>query len=86
MLAAADHVTKLSDLDQDAFYTPEFLAPIIGFTNWEIRDYCRRSGINTRLAKNRIMLDVSDARKLIQWVKSDSSPALDEADDDNPFK
>ena len=85
MTTALPQVTKLSDLDPDAFYTPEFLAPIVGFTNWEIRDYCRKSGINTRLAKNRIMLDVEDARKLIQWVKaSHETPA--EPEDENPFK
>lgn len=78
-------IVRLQDLDPDAFYSPEFMAPIIGFTNWEIRDYCRKSGINTRLAKNRIMLDVADARKLIQWVKTNHSPDV-AADEDNPFK
>lgn len=85
MTATIPQVLRLTDLDPDAFYTPEFLAPIIGFTNWEIRDYCRKSGINTRLAKNRIMLTVDNARNLIQWVKSShEKPA--EPEDDNPFK
>lgn len=76
---------KLSDLDPDAFYTPEFMAPIIGFTKWEIRYYCRKSGIHTRLAKNRIMLDVDDARRLIRWVKAGGA-ACNEPEVDNPFK
>ncbi len=85
MATPRPEILKLSDLDPDAFYSPEFLAPIVGFTNWEIRDYCRRSGINTRLAKNRIMLDVDDARRLLRWVKA-GAPGANDSGGDNPFK
>lgn len=77
-------ILRLSDLDPDAFYSPEVLAPILGFTKWELRDYCRKSGIHTRLAKNRIALDVDAARKLVEWVKASKAPTQEELEE-NPF-
>lgn len=84
MTTTTTEVLRLSDLDPDAFYSPETLAPILGFTKWELRDYCRRSGIHTRLAKNRIALDVAAARKLIEWVKASKAPTAEELEE-NPF-
>ena len=45
---------KLSDLDPDAFYTPEEIAPIIGLKVTELRRYCRESGHCTRLGRQKI--------------------------------
>ena len=84
MTSTLAQVLRLSDLDPDAFYSPEFLAPVLGFTKWELRDYCRRSGIHTRLAKNRIALDVASARQLIEWVKDSKKPTKEELEE-NPF-
>jgi len=77
-------VTKLSDLDPDAFYTPEFIAPIMGFKATELRRYCRESRINTRLSKNRITLTVDDAKAIHQWIKQRNTPTVEERELD-PF-
>jgi hypothetical protein len=75
---------RLGDLDPDAFYTPEFLAPILGYTKTELRRYCRESGINTRLSKNRVALDVEQARQIKAWVKDRNRPTPEEEEID-PF-
>ena len=77
-------MTKLSDLDPDAFYTPEFIAPIMGFKATELRRYCRESRINTRLSKNRITLTVDDAKAIHQWIKQRNTPTVEEHELD-PF-
>ena len=77
-------MTKLSDLDPDAFYTPEFIAPIMGFKATELRRYCRESRINTRLSKNRITLTVDDAKAIHQWIKQRNTPTEEQRELD-PF-
>ena len=77
-------MTKLADLDPDAFYTPEFIAPIMGFKATELRRYCRESRINTRLSKNRITLTVDDAKAIHQWIKQRNTPTPEEVEQD-PF-
>ena len=64
---------KLADLDPDSFYTPEEIAPIIGFKVTELRRYCRESGHCTRLARKKITLDVGNAKDIIAWVKAKNS-------------
>jgi hypothetical protein len=59
---------KLADLDEEAFYTPEFIAPIMGFTKTELRRYAKESNIHTRLSKKRIMLTVQDVRDIKAWL------------------
>lgn len=51
------------------FRTPEDVAPELGMTKTELRNYCRTSGIHTRLSKNRIMLHADDITKLVAWVR-----------------
>lgn len=80
----SETATKLSDLDPDAFYTPEFIAPIMGFNKSELRRYCRESQINTRLSKNRITLTVEDAKAIKQWVRERNTPTPEEFEID-PF-
>lgn len=50
------------------FRTPEQVAPELGMTASELRNYCRTSGINTRLSKRRIMLNEDDVTRLVEWV------------------
>lgn len=51
------------------FRTPEEVAPELGMSPSRLRDYCRISGIHTRLSKNRIMLHSDDIEKLVAWVR-----------------
>jgi hypothetical protein len=79
---------KLADLDPEAFYTPEFMAPILGLYKTELRRYCRESRINTRLSNRRIMLTVDDAKAISQWLRDRKAVAGDwtkEVEHD-PFK
>lgn len=62
--------TQVKDLDPDAFYTPEQIAPVVGFKVTELRRYCRESGLCTRLTRQKITLDLSNIKALITWVKS----------------
>lgn len=76
---------KLADLDPDAFYAPEVIAPIMGFKATELRRYCRESQINTRLSKNRITLTVEDAKAIHRWIKKRNTLTPEEIEID-PFK
>ena len=51
------------------FRTPEQVAPELGMTKTELRNYCKISGIHTRLSKNRIMLHEDDITALVEWVR-----------------
>jgi hypothetical protein len=81
---------KLAELDPDAFYRPEVMAPILGFYSTELRRYCKQSGLYTQLGNRRIMLSVDDARAISQWVRDRKSAANDWAAksevEQNPFK
>lgn len=39
-------------------------------TGSELRNYCRISGIHTRLSKRRIMLHDDDIRALVEWLRA----------------
>ncbi|MDQ5860815.1 MAG: hypothetical protein M3536_00955 [Actinomycetota bacterium] len=83
-------MTKLAELDPDAFYRPEFMAPIMGLYNTELRRYCKESGLYTKLSNRRIMLNVDDAKAISQWIRDRKTAAEDwaaesEAEHD-PFK
>lgn len=70
------------------FRTPEEVAPELGMSKTELRNYCRLSGIHTRLSKNRIMLHPDDVTQLIEWVRKRKDAADDwtrEAEPD-PFQ
>lgn len=59
------------------FRTPEEVAPELGMSPSRLRDYCRISGIHTRLSKNRIMLHADDITKLVAWVRERKSASND---------
>jgi hypothetical protein len=75
-------------MTDQVFRTPEQVAPELGMTKTELRNYCRISGIHTRLSKNRIMLHPDDVAKLIEWVRERKNAADDwtKAPDHDPFK
>jgi hypothetical protein len=60
-----------------AFRTPEQVAPELGMTKTELRNYCKISGIHTRLSKNRIMLLEDDITALVEWVRKRKAAADD---------
>lgn len=70
------------------FRTPEQVAPELGMTKTELRNYCRISGIHTRLSKNRIMLHQDDVTRLIEWVRERKNTASDwsKEPERDPFK
>lgn len=52
-----------------------------------LRRYCRASGINTRLGKNRMMLHDDDVERLVEWIRENPdkpSPWLTDPEND-PF-
>lgn len=51
------------------FRTPEEVAPELGMSASALRRYCRVSGINTRLGKNRMMLHEDDVERLVEWIR-----------------
>lgn len=51
------------------FRTPEEVAPELGISKSALRQYCRTSGIHTRLGKNRIMLHADDIARLVVWIR-----------------
>lgn len=59
------------------FRTPEQVAPELGMTKTELRNYCKISGIHTRLSKNRIMLHEDDITRLVEWVRKRKDAADD---------
>ena len=59
------------------FRTPEQVAPELGMTKTELRNYCKISGIHTRLSKNRIMLHEDDIVRLVEWVRERKNAASD---------
>lgn len=59
------------------FRTPEEVAPELGMSKSELRNYCRVSGHCTRLSKNRIMLHEDDIKNLIEWVRERKNAAED---------
>lgn len=65
---------KVDDLDHDAFYTPEQVAPIINIRKTTLRKYCRDSGINTRGPKNSILLTVANIKAIHAWIVKQSTP------------
>ena len=44
-------------------------------TKTELRNYCRVSGIHTRLSRNRIMLHEDDIERLVEWVRARKAKA-----------
>lgn len=59
------------------FRTPEEVAPELGISKSALRQYCRTSGIHTRVGKNRIMLHADDIEKLVAWVRDRKNAADD---------
>lgn len=51
------------------FRTPEEVAPELGVSKSALRQYCKESGIHTRLGKNRIMLHEDDIARLVVWIR-----------------
>lgn len=51
------------------FRTPEDVAPELGMSPGRLRTYCRMSGMNARLGKNRLMLHEDDIRQLVAWIR-----------------
>jgi hypothetical protein len=68
---------SITDLDPHRFYTPEEVAPLMGFSKTELRNYCKISGIHTRLSKNRIALDLTDIANIHDWVRERKRAAND---------
>ncbi|AYN57308.1 excise [Arthrobacter phage Constance] len=70
------------------FRTPEQVAPELGMTKYELRNYCKISGIHTRLSKNRIMLHQDDIDRLVEWVRERKAAKDDWAKEPehDPFK
>lgn len=80
--------TSLTELDPLRFYSPEEVAPLMNISKTTLRDYCKTSGIHTRLAKNSIMLSVSNIADLHAWIierKNAASDWTNEPEQD-PFK
>jgi hypothetical protein len=50
------------------FRTPEEVAPELGMSKSTLRNYCRTSGIHSRVGK-RIMLHEDDVKALVEWVR-----------------
>ena len=69
---------------EQVFRTPEEVAPELGMTKTELRNYCRTSGIHTRLSRNRIMLHADDITKLVAWVRERKNAANDWAAEAEP--
>lgn len=67
------------------FRTPEEVAPELGMSSGRLRDYCRMSGINTRLGKNRMMLHQDDVDQLVTWIRERQTPTVEEKELD-PFR
>ena len=64
-------------MSTQVFRTPEQVAPELGMTKTELRNYCKISGIHTRLSKNRIMLHEDDITALVEWVRERKRAADD---------
>lgn len=64
-------------MTDQVFRTPEQVAPELGMTKTELRNYCRISGIHTRLSKNRIMLHQDDVARIVEWVRERKNAAAD---------
>lgn len=87
MTTALPQVTRLSDLDPDAFYTPSEVAPLIGLKVTELRRYCIESGHCTRVTRQKIVLDLSNARDILAWVKvKNAEPVVNDAGEIDYFK
>lgn len=69
--------TVTTEQASPVFRTPEQVAPELGMSKTELRNYCRLSGIHTRLSKNRIMLHQDDIPKLVEWVRKRKDAADD---------
>lgn len=59
------------------FRTPEDVAPELGMTGSELRNYCRESGIHTRLSRRRIMLHEDDIKQMVDWVRGRKDKAAE---------
>lgn len=64
-------------MSTQVFRTPEQVAPELGMTKTELRNYCKISGIHTRLSKNKIMLHEEDIKLLVEWVRERKNAAAD---------
>lgn len=60
--------------------SPEDVAPELGMTPTELRRYCRISKDHcTRLSRNKIMLDKSNIKAIIAYIKQENSkPVVNE--------
>jgi hypothetical protein len=58
------------------FRTPEEVAPELGISKSALRNYCRASGIHTRLGK-RIMLHEDEIPRLVAWIREHQDKADD---------
>jgi hypothetical protein len=74
-------------MSTQVFRTPEQVAPELGMTKTELRNYCKISGIHTRLSKNRIMLHEDDITALVEWVRKRKAAADDwtKQEEHDPF-
>lgn len=52
------------------FRTPEEVAPELGISKSALRQYCKTSGIHTRLGK-RIVLHEDEIPRLVEWIRED---------------
>lgn len=50
------------------FRTPEEVAPELGISKSALRNYCRISGIHSRVGK-RLMLHEDDITRLVHWIR-----------------
>lgn len=64
-----DDLSTTEPVTKPCYRKPEDVAPELGMTKTELRNYCRISGIHTRLSKNRIMLAEEDINRLLAWIK-----------------
>ncbi|MGO4856202.1 hypothetical protein [Arthrobacter sp. 2MCAF14] len=85
---AEDATTKPLTAPKALFRTPEQVAPDLGMSATALRRYCRVSGINTRLGKNRMMLHADDVERLVVWIRENpDKPSVWLTDPENdPFR
>jgi hypothetical protein len=55
---------------------PEEVTPELGMNKTALRNYCRISGIHSRIGK-RIMLHEDDIKALVEWVRARNDKAAD---------
>lgn len=57
------------------FRTPEDVAPELGISKSALRQYCKASGIHTRVGKNKIMIHADDVPRLVDWIREEKANA-----------